>query len=88
MPAVARATSPARSRCIDLRHVIRELAKQMPEAERDDPMVKELAVVWLRHDMHLVRLLSPRLDGEDHTKDIDFTRVRHPLALAGGLRAR
>jgi NTE family protein len=24
--------------------------------------------------MHLVRLLSPRLDGEDHTKDIDFTR--------------
>ena len=24
--------------------------------------------------MHLVRLLAPRLDGEDHTKDIDFTR--------------
>ena len=24
--------------------------------------------------MHLVRLLSPRLDGEDHTEDIDFTR--------------
>jgi NTE family protein len=25
--------------------------------------------------MHLVRLLSPRLDREDHTKDIDFTRT-------------
>jgi NTE family protein len=25
--------------------------------------------------MHLVRLLSPRLDGEDHTKDIDFSRT-------------
>ena len=25
--------------------------------------------------MHLVRLLAPRLDREDHTKDIDFTRA-------------
>jgi NTE family protein len=25
--------------------------------------------------MHLMRFLSPRLDGEDHTKDIDFTRL-------------
>jgi NTE family protein len=23
--------------------------------------------------MHVVRMLAPRLDGEDHTKDIDFT---------------
>ena len=25
--------------------------------------------------MHVVRLLAPRLDGEDHTKDIDFSRL-------------
>ena len=25
--------------------------------------------------MHVVRLLAPRLDGEDHTKDIDFSRA-------------
>jgi len=25
--------------------------------------------------MHLVNLLSPRLDREDHTKDIDFTHA-------------
>jgi NTE family protein len=30
--------------------------------------------------MHVVHLLAPRLDGEDHTKDIDFT--------AAGLQAR
>lgn len=30
--------------------------------------------------MHVVRLLAPSLDGEDHTKDIDFT--------PGGIRAR
>ena len=57
-----------------LRHVVRELAKHIPEAERDNPMVKELASYGCSTIMHLVRLLSPRLDGEDHTKDIDFTR--------------
>ena len=25
--------------------------------------------------MHIVRLLAPRFDGEDHTKDIDFSRA-------------
>ena len=28
--------------------------------------------------MHVVRLLAPQLDDEDHTKDIDFTPVGHP----------
>jgi NTE family protein len=30
--------------------------------------------------MHVVRLVAPRIDGEDHTKDIDFT--------SAGIRAR
>ncbi len=30
--------------------------------------------------MHVAHLLAPRLDGEDHTKDIDFS--------AAGMRAR
>ena len=38
-------------------------------------MVAELASYGCGTIMHLVRLLSPRLDGEDHTKDIDFTRA-------------
>jgi NTE family protein len=25
--------------------------------------------------MHVAHLLAPRLDGEDHTKDIDFTPI-------------
>ena len=58
-----------------LRHVVRELARRIPEQERDDPMVKELASYGCSTTMHLVRLLAPRLDGEDHTKDIDFTRA-------------
>ena len=58
-----------------LRHVVRELAKQLPAARRDDPQVKELTSYGCGTTMHLVRLLSPSLTGEDHTKDIDFTRA-------------
>lgn len=57
-----------------LRHVIRELARRLPTELRDDPVVQDLAEYGCGTQMNLVRLLSPRLDGEDHTKDIDFTR--------------
>jgi NTE family protein len=56
-----------------LRHVIRELTKQIPEAKRDSAAVRELSSWGCGTTMHVVRLLAPRLDGEDHTKDIDFT---------------
>jgi NTE family protein len=58
-----------------LRHVVRELVKRIPADQRDDPEVKDLAEYGCRTTMHLVRLLAPRLDHEDHTKDIDFTRA-------------
>ncbi|SEP40333.1 NTE family protein [Rhodospirillales bacterium URHD0017] len=57
-----------------LRHVVRELANRLPPELRADPVVQDLAEYGCGTLMHLVRLLSPRLDGEDHTKDIDFTR--------------
>lgn len=56
-----------------LRHVVRELANRLPPEMRADPVVRDLAEYGCGTLMHLVRLLSPRLDGEDHTKDIDFT---------------
>jgi NTE family protein len=58
-----------------LRHVVRELARRLPAEQRADPVVQDLAEYGCGTLMHLVRLLSPRLDGEDHTKDIDFTRA-------------
>jgi len=57
-----------------LRHVVRELANRLPAELRADPVVQDLAEYGCGTLMHLVRLLSPRLDGEDHTKDIDFSR--------------
>ncbi|HEX3064915.1 MAG TPA: patatin-like phospholipase family protein, partial [Dongiaceae bacterium] len=63
-----------------LRHVIRELAKRLPKEQSDSPEIKELTAYGCGTTMHLVRLLAPRLDNEDHTKDIDFS--------AGGIRSR
>jgi NTE family protein len=58
-----------------LRHVIRDLAAYIPEAKRSDPAVRELMAYGCATVMHVVPLLAPRVEGEDHTKDIDFTPV-------------
>ena len=56
-----------------LRHVIRELTKQLPADKQADSYVKELAAFGCNTTMHVAHLVAPRLEGEDHTKDIDFT---------------
>ncbi|MEZ5832523.1 MAG: patatin-like phospholipase family protein [Dongiaceae bacterium] len=63
-----------------LRHVIRELTKRLPAEMAGDPTIQELTSYGCGTTMHLVRLLAPRLDNEDHTKDIDFS--------GPGIRAR
>jgi NTE family protein len=56
-----------------LRHIIRELAKHVPEKSRNGAEVKELASWGCNSIMHVARLIAPRLEGEDQLKDIDFT---------------
>jgi NTE family protein len=56
-----------------LRHVISELVRHLPEEQRKDPMVQDLAEYGCRTQMHVVRLLAPRLDNDNHTKDVDFS---------------
>jgi NTE family protein len=63
-----------------LRHVIRQLAMHLPQDLAQDPAVRDLTAYGCGTTMHLVRLLAPRLDNEDHTKDIDFS--------AGGIAER
>jgi len=63
-----------------LRHVIRQLSRQLPAGRQADAHVKELASWGCSTTMHVAHLLAPRVDGEDHTKDIDFT--------ASGVRSR
>ena len=63
-----------------LRHVVSELVRMMPEADRNHPAVRSLAEYGCLTRMHVVQLLAPRLDNENHTKDIDFSPT--------GIRAR
>jgi len=56
-----------------LRHVISQLVKQIPPEQRNSEVVRELAGYGCVTQMHVVRLLVPRVDNENHTKDIDFS---------------
>jgi NTE family protein len=63
-----------------MRHLIAELCKMVPEDKRRDNRFSEMASYGCLTRMHVVRLLAPTLDYEDHSKDIDFS--------AGGIRRR
>ena len=56
-----------------LRRVIRELEEFVPDAARLTDEVRNLASYGCSTRMHVVRLLAPGLDNEDHTKDVDFS---------------
>lgn len=56
-----------------LRHVVNQLAARLPEQARNDPAVRELISYGCQTRMHVVRLLAPQLDRENHTKDVDFS---------------
>jgi NTE family protein len=56
-----------------MRHIISRLIDQLPEPARQSEAVRELAGYGCRTQMHVVRLLAPQLDAENHTKDIDFS---------------
>ena len=56
-----------------LRHVVSELVEMMPVEARSDERFADLAGYGCTTTMHVVRLLAPSLDYEDHAKDIDFS---------------
>jgi NTE family protein len=63
-----------------LRHVIRELAQNLPSGKQDSAECRELASWGCGTTMHVVRLLAPALEREDYMKDLDFS--------AAGIRFR
>lgn len=58
-----------------LRHVIRQLAAQLPASRRDSIGCRQLAAYGCGTTMHICRLLAPSLTSEDFFKDIDFSRT-------------
>lgn len=74
-----------------LRLVITELARLLPEDVRASEMAKELSSYGCVTRMHVVRLMAPRLDNENHTKDLDFSpsgiRIRQEAGYSATMRA-
>lgn len=58
-----------------LRHVIRELTTHLSPEERENPACEELAAWGCGTVMYIIKLNAPPLEGEDHTKDIDFSEA-------------
>lgn len=56
-----------------LRHIVQELALLVPDGAIPADELAELACFGCSTYMHVVRLLAPQLDHEDHTKDVDFS---------------
>ena len=56
-----------------LRHVVSELVKLIPEEAQARARPGAARQYFCLTRMHVVRPLAPRLDNENHTKDIDFS---------------
>jgi NTE family protein len=56
-----------------LRHIITELSAMLPPEVRGTEAAAELVAYGCPTRMHVIRLLAPVLDYEDHSKDIDFS---------------
>ena len=73
-----------------MRHIVRELTAQLSNEQRADPHIKELASWGCGTTMHVAHLIAPRLEGEDPTKDIDFTaagvKLRRDAGFADTMR--
>ncbi len=57
-----------------LRHVIRELSKELSPARQASARVKELSAWGCGTTVHVAHLVAPRVHGETQSKDIDFSR--------------
>ena len=74
-----------------MRHIINDLAGLLPDDVRGAPQVRALTAYGCPTVMHVVRLLAPQLDNENHTKDVDFSpgsiRTRWEAGYENTMRA-
>jgi NTE family protein len=58
-----------------MRHIVRELVKRLPEAEKSSPDVRELAAWGCATKMHLVEINAEAIAGETNARDFDFSQA-------------
>jgi len=64
---------PRQEHIHQLRHIVRELVRLMPESQRETPEVKAMAGYGCGTLMHIVRINAAPLKNEDYLREIDFT---------------
>ncbi len=67
-----------------LRHIIAELAMRLPGEEYQSSFVREMACYGCLTRMHIVQLLAPALEGEDHTTGFNREGIRARWAAGYG----
>ena len=64
---------PRQEHIHQLRHMVRELVRMLPENLRESPEVKEMAGYGCGTYMHIVRINATPLKNEDYLREIDFS---------------
>jgi NTE family protein len=64
---------PRQEHIHQLRHMVRELVRMMPDELRDTPQVREMAGYGCGTMMHIIRLNAKLQKNEDYLRDIDFS---------------
>lgn len=69
-----------------LRHIIKEMSLRLPpNLLESSPELAGMAAYGCLTRMHVVKLLAPPLNGEDHLKDMDFSAAGIEARWAAGL---
>lgn len=58
----------------EMRHAINLLSSKLPQEILNDPEVKKLRGLGCKSQMHFIQCIAPRLNYDDHTKDINFSK--------------
>jgi NTE family protein len=64
---------PRQEHIHQLRHMVRELVRMLPEELRESPQVKEMAGYGCGTFMHIIRLNATPYNNDDYLREIDFT---------------
>ncbi len=64
---------PRQEHIHQLRHMVRELVRMLPEEQRNTPQVREMAGYGCGTFMHIVRINANPQQDEDYLREIDFT---------------
>jgi NTE family protein len=64
---------PRQEHIHQLRHMVRELVRMLPESQRETPEVTEMAGYGCGTFMHIIRINATPLKNEDYLREIDFS---------------